>query len=223
MNGHVLKILNSDIHDESINEEQEIALKEEKDDEEENNFEYLNALGTYSNEFENLILTMNSMKNEIDQLKTLLKKKRKNVRNISPFVNGKIENEDEIFFNDYDMFLLNFYNESRINQTSHDCINDDMKSLNFKQNTLNNKSYLYLYEKMKNVVLGDPAEVKIKFQNSKLSNKIDGINKLEKLILNNSLQNKNSYLSKLGKKIIGLTGEQIFREKKYQIDITIYN
>ena len=61
---------------------------------------------------------------------------------------------NDIAFDDFDLFLFNFYSESRVNQSTnyaYENIQDDMKSLNFKQNTLNNKSYLYLYKKMKNV------------------------------------------------------------------------
>src|SRR5690606_17593396 len=62
----------------------------------------------------------------------------------------------------------------------------------FKQTSLNNKSYQYLYKKMKQVVFGES-------QHS---------------------QNKYQHKLKSGKKVIGITPEDIFKIKKYQVDLS---
>jgi chromatin-remodeling ATPase INO80 len=140
------------------------------------------------------------MRNEIDQMQNLLKRKRENLKEEEENKSICIRKDSQLsteILDDHDIFLLNLYYENRSQPTNSDSLNQltnqsiidqqDMKSLNFKQSVLNNKSYIYLYSKMKNYVLDNDT--------------------------------KQINTTKDGKKIIGIKAEDIFSQDKYRIDI----
>jgi chromatin-remodeling ATPase INO80 len=135
-------------------------------------------------------------------LKNLLKKKREQsseegVSGFSGVPQNFIENVNstttptENTFNEYDLFLLNFYHnlkKPKPQQEENSELNlEDIKNIHLKQSSLRDKSYRNLSEKIKKFIQ-DSQKIK-------------------------------SSLAPTNKKVIGITPEEIFSARRYQVDL----
>lgn len=107
---------------------------------------------------------MSDMKSNISKMKIFLGKKRESLYSDTS-ENINIVNQ---MFDEYDSFVLNFYNQKN-NSNQIEGQDDLIKSLTFRQN-VHNKSYIYLYNKMKEFIFkgAEPNKQKeIKFKDGK--------------------------------------------------------
>lgn len=140
------------------------------------------------------------MHQDLNRLKNLLNRKRKIFNEENKSEISQDTELDGVLLDQYDIFQLNLLYEKNFQPTIGESNNfltnqsiidqHDMKSLNFKQSILNNKSYIYLYSKMKDYVLS-PESHPGKFRRS----------------------------TKEGKEVIGITPYDILSKDKYKIDI----
>ena len=152
-----LKLKNENLDEESENEE----LNDKHDNKHKSKF--------FSPDDLNIDKSIKEMRKEIDELKTLLKKKRENINPLEEIANQELDdNEEFLRFNNYDKWSLNFGKKVRVTTESNESTQQDkdlMNSLTFKNPQNENYSSL-LYNKMKQVIFGSKTKV-IKVNNKR--------------------------------------------------------